>query len=628
MCGIGITVDVERRGRARPWATPLLTHRGPDSSGVEVSVDGNVVLEHTRLAIIDPENREADQPFWDPTRRWAMTYNGEIFNFREIRAELEKLGIRFRTDSDTEVVLLGFVTWDSGILERLVGMFAFAIWDSRTGEVFLARDQVGVKPLYYLHRHGMFAAASEVRALLAHPSATRELDPRGFVEYLAFGHNFGEQTLLRDVKKVPPGHFVRLRGGALEISEYWDAFPANGTRPRDASEAEEQLRHILDEAIGASLVSDVPVGMMLSGGLDSSAIAAFASARAAPSSLTAYSVSFGRPDDESVVAARLAEQLGIRHRTLLLTEDALAAEFDRWLANLDYPSQNPTWIASAAIARATREDGIKVLLSGDGGDELFGGYDRWMKYLRFYDLVWSRTPRGIRRAAGRTARPIARGLAGDIATRAAGGGDLFVPSRPVHDDLLRSVLGPAGVSALADNPPDAVLGPLRERFAERTGRRDYLAWMSYVSLKTNFVEDFLQRLDKMGMQHSVEGRVPLVDPRLVHFAFRIDQDLLVPRHRQKALLRSAVEPVLPAYIMSRGKQGFCPPTASWAEQLLAQRRHDPSPLVDAGLLAPQAVDTVHARHGVRGSFSTWTLDVLLAWLHQNVWSEERAAAHA
>ena len=401
-------------------------------------------------------------------------------------------------------------------------------------------------------------------------------------------------------------------------------FPVNGTRPSNASDAEEQMRHVLDQAIGASLVSDVPVGMMLSGGLDSSAIAAFASARAAPSSLTAYSVSFGQPDDESTVAARLADELRIKHRTLLLTEDVLAAEFDSWLDNLDYPSQNPTWIASAAIARATREDGIKVLLSGDGGDELFGGYDRWMKYLRFYDTVWSRTPRAIRRAAGRSARPIARGLAGDIATRAAGGGDLFVPSRPIHDDLLHAVLGPIGANALADSPPEAVLDPLRERFAERTDRHDYLAWMSYVSLKTNFVEDFLQRLDKMGMQHSVEGRVPLVDPRLVHFAFRLDQDLLVPRHRQKALLRSAVAPVLPAYVTSRAKQGFCPPTASWAEQLLARRRHDPSPLVEAGLLSPQAIDTVHGRRGVRGSFGTWTLDVLTAWLARNVWSEGAA----
>ena len=205
VCGIGITVDVERRGRARPWAAPLLAHRGPDSSGVEVSSNGNVVLEHTRLAIIDPENRDADQPFWDPTRRWAMTYNGEIFNYREIRAELEHLGIQFRTDSDTEVVLLGFAVWGQGVLERLVGMFAFAIWDSQTDEVFLARDQVGVKPLYYLQKGGMFGAASEVRTLLAHPFATRDLDARGFVEYLAFGHNFGEQTLLRDIKKVPTG---------------------------------------------------------------------------------------------------------------------------------------------------------------------------------------------------------------------------------------------------------------------------------------------------------------------------------------------------------------------------------------------------------------------------------------
>src|SRR4051812_8667855 len=602
MCGIGLTVDLDGRGRARPWAEPLLAHRGPDSSGHEVSADGNVVLEQTRLAIIDPANREADQPFWDPGRRWALIYNGEIFNYREVRAELERSGVRFRTESDTEVVLLGFIQWRERLLDRLIGMFAFAIWDSQTGEVFLARDQVGVKPLYFLHRDGVLAAASEVRTLLAHPFATRELDPHAFVEYLSFGHNFGDRTLLRDVKKLEPGHFLSARDGRVEISQYWDPLPSNGAAPRGAGLAQEELRDLLDRSIQASLVSDVPVGMMLSGGLDSSTIAAVASRHGDPSALTAYSVSFGLPDDESGAAARLARDLGMNHRTILLTHDRLADEFDSWLAALDYPSDNPTWIASAAIARATREDGIKVLLSGDGGDELFGGYDRWMKYLRFHDAVWARTPSALRRLAGRSTRGLAHGLAGDIAARAAGRGELFVPSRPFHDDLLRDTLGPVGAAAMAEAPPESVLEPLRRTFAERSRRRDYLAWMSYVSLRTKFVEDFLQRLDKMGMQHSVEGRVPLVDPRLVHFAFRTDQRLLVPEHKQKALFRSTVGPALPEYIRSRPKQGFCPPTAQWAEELLGARRQDASPLVDAGLLAAGGARGVRTNAGRGAGF--------------------------
>src|SRR3954469_5454697 len=272
MCGIGLTVDLDGRGRARPWAEPLLAHRGPDSSGVHASADGNVVLEQTRLAIIDPENREADQPFWDPSRRWALIYNGEIFNYRAIRAQLERSGVRFRTESDTEVVLLGFIQWRERLLDRLIGMFAFAIWDSQSGEIFLARDQVGVKPLYFLHRDGVLAAASEVRTLLAHPFATRELDEHAFVEFLSFGHNFGDRTLLRDLKKLEPGHYLWARDRSVQVAEYWNPLPSNGTAPAGPAAAEEELRAILDESIKASLVSDVPVGMMLSGGLDSSTI--------------------------------------------------------------------------------------------------------------------------------------------------------------------------------------------------------------------------------------------------------------------------------------------------------------------------------------------------------------------
>ena len=248
MCGIGITVDLDRRGRARPWARPLLAHRGPDSSGVVASDDHNVVLEHTRLAIIDPENSEADQPFWDPTRRWALTYNGEIFNYRDIRRELEREGATFRTDSDTEVLLLGFIRWQEGLLDRLIGMFAFAIWDSQTGDVFAARDQMGVKPLYYFVQDGMFAAASEVRALLGHPKSTRELDPDAFVEYLAFGHTFEERTLVRGLKKLPPGSYMYARNGVISVSEYWDPLGQDGDQPATSRAAEEELRATLNDS--------------------------------------------------------------------------------------------------------------------------------------------------------------------------------------------------------------------------------------------------------------------------------------------------------------------------------------------------------------------------------------------
>jgi asparagine synthase (glutamine-hydrolysing) len=616
MCGIAVNADLRGRGRAVPWALDLLRHRGPDGEGIVADSSGSLALEHCRLAIIDPDNEEANQPFADPSGRWLLVYNGEIFNFRELRADLERRGTSFRTESDTEVVLLGFIAERERFLSRLRGMFAFVIVDRATGELFAARDPVGVKPLYYTLRDGIFAAASELRALLAHPAVSRELEPASVVEFLAFGGNFGDRTLVRGVKKLPPGHYMVVRRGEVSVEEYWDALPPESSPP--PADAAEQLRERLEEAVKAAMVSDVPLGLMLSGGLDSSTIATFAASHASRGELTAYSVAFGRPDDESHVARRLAGELGLRHREIRISEAGVREEFDVWLRDLDYPNANPTWMAVSLIARAARADGIKVLLSGDGGDELFGGYDRWMKYLRFHDKVWARTPRRVRRTVGHALNPLAKGLAGDIARRAATGDGLFVPSRPFHDDLLRKHLGPAGRAAALEHPPESGLGEFRRRFRERLPNGDYLAWMSYVSFKTHLVEDFLQRLDKMGMQHSVEGRVPLLDPPLARWAFGVPQDLKVGGFRQKALFRSAVTPLLPRYIVERPKQGFCPPVTAWAQHLLHERIDDAAgPLVDAGLISANAT-AEFARNGRRDSFATWTLGTLAAWSKRNL----------
>jgi asparagine synthase (glutamine-hydrolysing) len=625
MCGIAVNVDLRGRGRAAPWALGLLQHRGPDGAGTLRSPDGNVVLEHRRLAIIDPDNPEADQPFSDPSGRWTIVYNGEVFNYREIRAGLERRGVRFETESDTEAVLLGFIHEGEPILERLRGMFAFVVWDSKTGDLFAARDQIGVKPFYYSVRDGIFAACSEVRPLLAYPGKAPELDPAGVVEFLAFGNNFGERTLVQDVSRLLPGHCLTVSGGSVRVREYWDALAA--TEGANGDDPAAELCELLDDAVAASMVSDVPIGLMLSGGVDSSAIAALAARHMPAGEITAYSVAFGRADDETGRAAELARDLGLRLRVVRVHGEDVRADFDSWLADLDYPSGNATWIASAFIARAAERDGIKVLLSGDGGDELFGGYTRWMKYLRFHDQVWSRIPSAGRRALGRIAKPLASGLAGDIARRAATGDGLFVPSRPLHDDVLTRCLGPAGLAAAADAPPEATLEPLRRRYEERAATRDYLGWMSYVALKTTLVEDFLQRLDKMGMRHSVEGRVPLLDAGLARWALATPQRVKVPGFRQKALLREAVSAVLPGYVLERPKQGFCPPVGSWAEQLLTRdRRPRATALLDSGLLDPEAVNAVFSDEKL--SFARWTLAILAEWTDRNLTGSPRLEALA
>jgi asparagine synthase (glutamine-hydrolysing) len=617
MCGIAATIDLDGRGRAAPWALQYLRHRGPDGEGILEEPDGSAVLEHCRLAIIDPDNPAADQPFLSPDGRWVIVYNGEIFNFREIRRELERAGAVFRTDSDTEVVLLGFLHWGERVLERLRGMFAFAIRDRLSGDVFVARDQIGVKPLYYLVKDGLFLACSEVRPLLRHPRFRPAFDPAGVLEFLAFGDNPGERTLVEGIRKLLPGHCLHIRRGQVTVEEYWDVLAREVPTP-DGDDVSTQLIGLVDEAVASALVSDVALGLMLSGGIDSSLIAALAVRHISASELTAYSVTFGLLDDEGDAASRLAGDLGIAHRVVRVSPTEIRGEFDQWLCDLDYPAGNPTWIASSFIARAAHEEGLKVLLSGDGGDELFGGYLRWMKYLKFHDLLWARTPSPARRVAGVVSRPWLNGLAGDIARRAMTGGGLFVPSRPFHDDGLARCLGPVGRATADRFHPERSIEKLRSRFDERLPGGDYLAWMSYVTLKTKLVEDFLQRLDKMGMRHSVEGRVPLLDPALARWVLALPQRVKVPGHRQKALLRSAAAQVLPAYVLRRGKQGFCPPVAEWCEQLLLERPPAASgPLFEGQLLSASGAAELRKRTG-RDSFAFWTLGILAEWSSRNL----------
>jgi asparagine synthase (glutamine-hydrolysing) len=620
MCGIAASLRLDGGPAGPGWAIPLMRHRGPDGEGICGGRPGHPTLEHCRLAIIDPGNREADQPFSDPSGRWTIVYNGELFNYRQIRADFEARGARFRTDSDTEVVLYALALEGQDALSRFRGMFAFVLWDAESQELLAARDQVGVKPLYYtVSEDGIFVAASELRTLVAHPAVRAGLDPASVVEYLSFGFVSGSGTLLDGVFKLKPGHSLSVKDGSIRTSEYWDVLPPAGDVDGRRGAVIDELVDRLDAAVAGSLVSDVPVSMMLSGGLDSSAIAALAARHVPAADLTAYSVCFGLPTDEAATAARLAADLGIRHREILLTRDTLAEGFDEWLARMDVPSANPTWIAVSCIAGAVRQDGHKVLLSGDGADELFGGYNRWMTYLRFNDRYWSRAPAMARRAVGTVSRPLARGLAGDIARRAREGGQLFVGSRPFHDDDLRRYLGPVARNAAHGSPPETGIGRIREKFNSRLPRGDQLAWMSYLALKTDLVEDYLVRLDTMGMGASVEGRVPLLDVDLAGFAFGLSQNEKVgARYEQKALFRRAVSTFLPRYITERPKQGFCPPVADWASGLLRSRIGGASPLVDLDLISPEAFDALARDRSVKASFALWALGTLSVWCENNL----------
>jgi asparagine synthase (glutamine-hydrolysing) len=617
MCGIAVALALDPHATGvAPWALPHMRHRGPDGDGVLADRQGPV-LEHCRLAVIDPANRAADQPLQDRSGRYTLVYNGELFNYRALRRELEQKGVQFSTSSDTEVVLHALIHDGVTALRRFRGMFAFVLWDAAERRLVAARDHIGVKPLYYAIADGLFVAASELRTVIAHPALRPRLDPAAVVEYLSFGHVAGSGTLLQGVSKLLPGHVLSVENGTADVAEYWDV-PSEPAERSDADAARE-LRARLDDAVAGALVSDVPVSLMLSGGLDSGAIAARAAHHSDPRELTAYSVAFGTPGDESSAARQLAETLGIGFREVTLTKEIVEGGFDGWLARLDVPSSNPTWIAVSALAAAVKEDGHKVLLSGDGGDELFGGYNRWMTYLRFHDKVWNRVPSLGRRAGGWLTEPVTSGLAKDIARRAKSGGELFVGSRAFHDDDLRRALGPVGRSAAADVPPETTVNRVRQRFRERFPGGDQLTWMSYLALKTDLVEDYLVRLDTMGMAESVEGRVPLLDVDLVEFAFSLSRTAKIGRtYEQKALFRRAVSSFLPEFITARPKQGFCAPVAEWALELLRPRLPAEGHLVEEGLVDPGAVRRLCAAPAAVAGFPLWTLGTLSLWCERTL----------
>jgi asparagine synthase (glutamine-hydrolysing) len=297
-----------------------------------------------------------------------------------------------------------------------------------------------------------------------------------------------------------------------------------------------------------------------------------------------------------------------------MTRAFLREEFERWRQRLDIPTANPTSIAISGIARAVREDGGKVLLAGDGGDELFGGYSRWMKYLRFSDSIWSRAPMSLRRAAGTLVGPLPGGLLGDIARRARQGSPLFVGSRPFHDRTLHRWLGPVALDAMQKTHPESHVRQLRKTFEERHPYADELAWMTYLSLRGSLVEDYLMRLDTMAMAESVEGRVPLLDVDLVEFALSLPQPAKVGAdYRQKAMLRAVASQIVPDYILDRPKQGFCPPVAVWATQLLNGGARRRSILVEEGLVRAEAHEALTRNASGAGGFDAWALSTLEYW---------------
>jgi asparagine synthase (glutamine-hydrolysing) len=627
MCGICGFVGAADEALVRSM-TDVLAHRGPDGEGV-VCFAGNGVapasLGHRRLAIIDPDPRSA-QPMAYADGRYWITYNGELYNYRELRDELRRDGFDFRTESDTEVLLAMYARDGAEALQRLNGIFAFAIWDAERGELFLARDRLGVKPLYYTARDGVLYFASEVKSLLrAIPTPRPRLD--AVADYLTFLWVADPDTIFDGVLKLPPGHCASFAGGRLSLRQYWDVSFAPEPRPEDewAAELQTQVR----AAVRRQMVSDVPLGSFLSGGIDSSAIVAEMSS--VRPHVTTYTVGFSQADldhepipDDLRYAREVGRVFGVDYHEQILRTD-LVELLPKLVWHLDEPIADPACITTYLICSTARER-LTVILSGMGGDEVFAGYYRHLaaRLGRLADAV----PRGVRtafrqavdehvtlgapgrlRKARRNLRKLAEGIDADAVDR-------YLPYlsyyRPTE---LRAVLSADVRAALDGHDP---FRKHRAFFAEVEGEH-WLNQLLYVDQKTFLPCLNLTYTDKMSMAASTEVRVPLLDDELVALAGRIPPQLKLRRLTRKHILRRSMEGVLPHDVIHRPKAGFGAPLRAWLAgplKPLVRELLSPAQIERRGLLDPAEVQRiVRANEDGRADYAlrVWAFLTLELW---------------
>jgi asparagine synthase (glutamine-hydrolysing) len=572
-----------------------MQHRGPDDEGFlfnEPRMPG-VALGMRRLSIIDLPG--GHQPLWNETRDIAVIFNGELYNYRELRERLLLGGHKFHTQSDTEILVHGWEEWGEDLLDELRGMFAFALVDLRrhfatVPLVFLARDPLGIKPLYYARTEEGFAFASELRALLAGGAVPRNLSADALTSYLLFGSVSEPLTLVEGVFSLPPGHRLLLhipdRRRTPRARPWWDPRRTAAARdpqvPRDFLTAVPRVRALLEDAVGAHLIADVPVGLFLSSGLDSSAVAAFAAR--AKQGMQSFTLSFpDTPHDEAPLARRVADAAGTQHTEVPLKGTDMLMRLDEALSALDQPTMDG--INTYFVSWAAREVGLKVALSGLGGDELFAGYRTFADTPRLVrlELLARFVPDTFRRVSS----PLIGSLLGKGGTRDAGrkARDAWlVPTVFPHPYFFTRLLFPpselwrlteprfrsSAVAADGVTLDPTWLGWL-ERTADQAREREPVAGVSWLEMRTYMASTLLRDTDSVSMARSLEVRVPLLDTPLVEFMCALPDEARVRPDTSKALLRAALEGLLPPAILRQAKRTFTLPWEDWMRSSLRPR---------------------------------------------------------
>ena len=617
MCGItGFVTDSTRLGNQLERAETLermctvISHRGPDDQGT--MVNDVVALGMRRLSIIDLSGGHQPMSSGD----FTLVFNGEIYNYRELREQLQARGYRFQTKSDTESILHSYEEYGDNCVDHLRGMFAFALWDANKRKLFIARDRVGEKPLYYtLTKNGTFVFGSELKCLLEHPDVEREIDPEALDAYLTFGYVPDPLSIFKGIKKLAPGYSLTLIDGNVSVKQYWD-FPYEQAEERSEDDYVEELRQRLQESVRMRLVSDVPLGAFLSGGVDSSTIVALM-AQEMSEPVKTFSIGFAEDSYDELKYARLvAQRFGTDHHELIVTPDVCNI-VDELIRHFDEPFADQSAIPTYYVSKLAREY-VTVVLSGDGGDELFAGYTRYAVDLKRQGF--ERLPRFLRQNVMKSlSEHLPHGARGRnyLYNVALDPIDRYIDNISVFTKLNRTSLYSQDFLESLGGQQSAVA--MYRELASHVDTGEPLERLLYLDSKTYLPGDILTKVDRMSMAVSLEARVPLLDHELIEFVGRMPASLKMRGDESKYIFKRAVENLVPKEILTRSKQGFGVPIGAWINDQLRERTHETLKdrvTRERGYFRPEYIDVLLAEHerGRRDhSAALWTVLMFELW---------------
>jgi asparagine synthase (glutamine-hydrolysing) len=622
MCGIAGFISEsnrlgdERSARVLDRMCRRIAHRGPDHQGTLVQL--GVALGMRRLSIIDLAG--GHQPISGCDTRVTVVFNGEIYNYRELQRDLEARGHKFHTHSDTEAIVHAYEEYGEAGVNHLRGMFAFALWDERERRLFIARDRAGKKPLYYtLTSEGTLVFGSELKSLLEHEEVNREVSAEALDAYLSFGYVPDPLSIFSEVHKLPPGHYLTFAQGRVSVKQYWDFDYETVDQPRREDDYLEELRALLEESVRIRLVADVPLGAFLSGGVDSSAVVGLMS-RAMTQPVKTFSIGFHEDSYNELKYARIAAQhFGTDHHEFIVTPD-ICQIVDELAWHFDEPFADTSAIPTYMVSKLAREH-VKVVLSGDGGDELFAGYSRYVIDRRRSMSAFARLPRTLRRGL---VQPLSRHLPHGAWGRnylhnvALDPVDRYIDSVSVFTSLNKHSLYTDGFRRRLNGDATRAINSFRALAANvKTGEQ--LDALLYLDSKTYLPGDILTKVDRMSMAVSLEARAPLLDHKLIELVTRIPASMKMRGLETKHIFKRAIGDLVPAEILNRPKQGFGMPVGQWINDQLRDRTRETlteQRTRERGYIESGYVNTLldeHERGRRDHSTALWTLFMLELW---------------